>query len=73
MAFFITASGVAHAADSVSSTLTMPPNNLGLVAHWTFDGPTISGTSVTDVSGQGNTGTLEYSPPPVAGVARRAR
>lgn len=62
----------AHAADSFNTTLSMPSNNLGLVAHWTFDGPTISGASVADVSGQGNTGTLEYSPPPVAGVEGQA-
>ena len=72
VAIVVTATTTAHAADSFNTTLSMPSNNLGLVAHWTFDGPTISGTSVTDVSGQGNTGTLEYSPPPVPGVEGQA-
>lgn len=30
----------------------------GLVGYWTFDGPDISGTAVTDKSGQGNSGTI---------------
>src|SRR4051812_46151651 len=31
----------------------------GLLAYWTFDGPTVSANSaVTDMSGNGNTGTL---------------
>ena len=65
------ATGVARAYD-VQETLTMPPNNLGLVGHWTFDGPTINGTTVTDVSGQGDNGTMVNGPMPVPGVEGQA-
>ena len=64
--------GIAHAADSFSTTLTMPPNNLGIVGWWTFDGPTINGTTVKDVSGQGNNGTMVNGPTPVPGVDGQA-
>ena len=62
----------AHAADSFNTTLSMPSNNLGLVGWWTFDGPTIGGTSVTDVSGQGNNGTMVNGATPVPGVEGQA-
>lgn len=35
------------------------PLSMNLVAHWTFDQGDMSGTSVTDLSGRGNTGTLQ--------------
>ena len=65
------ATGVARAYD-VQETLTMPPNNLGLVGWWTFDGPTINGTTVADVSGQGDNGTMVNGPTPVPGVEGQA-
>src|SRR5262249_44513761 len=36
-------------------SLTKPPNNLGLVGYWPFD--EVTGTTFTDHSGNGNTGT----------------
>jgi hypothetical protein len=36
-------------------TIKKPPNNLGLIGRWTFDGNEIT-TSVVDSSGQGNNG-----------------
>ena len=68
----LASTSIAHASDSFNTTLSMPSNNLGLVAHWTFDGPTISGTSVTDVSGQGNTGTLTNGPTVTPGIEGQA-
>ena len=37
----------------------------GLVGLWTFDGPTISGTTVDDLSGQGNNGTNHGAVPTI--------
>ena len=34
----------------------------GLVGHWTFDGPDMSGNTAYDKSGQGNNGTLTNGP-----------
>jgi len=49
-------------AASAAVRLSMPPNFLrtdgGLAGHWTFDGTKVSGTTVTDSSGNGFTGTL---------------
>jgi uncharacterized protein (TIGR02145 family) len=58
-----------QAATTISTTATSSFSSLedGLVGHWTFDGDTISGTTVTDVSGNGNNGTLTNGPTPVAG------
>ena len=39
----------------------------GLLAHWIFDSAHISGSTVTDASGNGNTATLAGSPAIVAG------
>ncbi len=44
----------------------------GLVAHWTFDGSDISGTTVLDVSANGNDGTLTNGPAPTIGIAGQA-
>ncbi|HTK33501.1 MAG TPA: LamG domain-containing protein [Candidatus Paceibacterota bacterium] len=41
--------------------------NQNLLARWTFDGKTISGTSITDVSGDGHTGTATGAPVSVIG------
>ena len=41
----------------------------GLIGYWTFDGADVSGTSATDRSGNGNTGTLT---PGAAGLNRAA-
>ena len=43
-----------------ATTITLPPNNLGLVGYWSLDDA--SGTTATDHSGQGNTGTLTNGP-----------
>ncbi len=37
---------------------TNPDLSRGLVGHWTFDGGTIVGATTTDVSGNGNDGTI---------------
>ena len=39
-----------------AATITLPPNNLGLIGYWSFDDE--SGTVATDHSGNGNDGTL---------------
>ncbi|MBU6490980.1 hypothetical protein KGQ25_02400, partial [Patescibacteria group bacterium] len=44
-------------ASTISSSLSMPPNNLGLVGWWTFDGANMV-SNVADSSGQGNNGNL---------------
>ena len=43
----------------------------GLVGLWTFDGPTISGTTVDDLSGNGNNGTY-YGATPTIGKLGQA-
>ena len=43
-----------------AATITLPPNNLGLVGYWTFDDA--SGDTATDSSGNNNTGTLTGDP-----------
>jgi len=48
-----------------ATTLSKPPNNLGLVGYWSFNEG--SGTQVGDYSGNGNTGTLTDSPTWVTG------
>jgi hypothetical protein len=40
----------------------------GLVGYWTFDGPTISGTTVKDLSGQGNNGTNNGATPTIGKI-----
>ncbi|HUX81097.1 MAG TPA: hypothetical protein VMV38_02135, partial [Candidatus Paceibacterota bacterium] len=42
---------------SIGSSLSMPPNNLGLVGWWTFDGAQMV-SNVADSSGSGNNGNL---------------
>jgi len=37
--------------------ITNPANADGLVGHWTFDGPTISGATIVDQSGNSNNGS----------------
>ena len=49
----------AHAAATISKTLRRPVNEIGLVGHWTFDGPNML-TNVADSSGQGNHGFLVH-------------
>ncbi len=41
----------------LNGSVAIPINN-GLVAWWTMDSSSISGTTLTDVSGNGNTGTI---------------
>lgn len=43
---------------ATSVNLTKPPNNLGLVGYWTFDGPDMS-PNVRDKSGNGRHGLLK--------------
>ncbi len=48
-----------RADTTIGLTLTTNPElENGLVGHWTFDGSGVSGMSVTDRSGGGNTGTM---------------
>ncbi len=51
---------------SGNSAPSAPPTS-GLIAHYSFDNSTISGTSVSDISGSGSTGSLAGSP--TTGVA----
>ncbi len=55
--------GAATFQASQNATLTD-----GLVGLWSFDGPDVSGTTASDRSGNGNTGTLTNGPVPVAGT-----
>jgi hypothetical protein len=41
-----------------SVTLIRPANSSGLLAYWSFDSTTVSGSSVSDLSGNGKTMTL---------------
>ncbi len=41
---------------SKAGVIPQPPNNLGLVGYWSFEG--VQDTSVDDYSGNGNTGTM---------------
>jgi hypothetical protein len=44
----------------------------GLVGMWSFNGPDLSGTTATDVSGNGNDGTLTNGPQPTIGKVGQA-
>ena len=44
----------------------------GLVGYWAFDGPDIAGTSVTDLSGQGVSGTMTNGPDAAIGISGQA-
>lgn len=48
------------------------PINQGLVGCWSMDGGTISGTTLADLSGSGNNGTLSGAPTLVNGVIGQA-
>jgi len=50
----------AFASGTSAATLQKPANNLGLVGYWSFNEG--SGTTATDFSGNGNTGTLTNGP-----------
>ncbi len=49
---------------TIANTVTSPGSSLedGLVGHWTFDGMDMTNATATDVSGNGNHGTLSNSP-----------
>ncbi len=49
-------SAVVIASNAQAATIQRAPNNLGLVGYWSFNEAT--GTKATDMSGNGNTGTL---------------
>ena len=49
----------ALASPAHASVIQLQPNNLGLVAYWSFNEGT--STTATDFSGNGNTGTLNAS------------
>ena len=67
--FFVCAVNVDAA---VTTNITRPPNNLGLVGYWTFDGDSVDSTTVTDVSGNGNNGTIEGDAKPALGILGHA-
>lgn len=48
------------------------PINQGLVGYWSMDGGTISGTTLADLSGNGNNGTLVNGPTLVPGLVGQA-
>ena len=63
----------AHAeAGGASVTLNAPPNDLGLVGHWSFDSGDVSGTTVLDQSGNGNNGTTVSDPKQIPGKLGQA-
>ncbi len=49
--------GVSFAAGTLNK-LQRPPNNVGLVGYWTFDGNDMPGGTVNDISGEGNHGNM---------------
>jgi len=49
-----------------------PPSTTGPVAYWTFDSATVSGTKVSDSSGDGVTGTLQGGASIVTGEVNQA-
>lgn len=50
-------------ATTIDRTLTTSVDlDRGLVGHWTFDGESLSSTTATDRSGQGNNGTVTNGP-----------
>jgi Concanavalin A-like lectin/glucanases superfamily len=55
---------------SARTTLSKPPNNLGLVGYWSFNEG--GGTTATDFSGNENTGTLTGGPAWTSGKFGRA-
>jgi hypothetical protein len=55
-----------------ASAIIAQPDNTGLVGYWSFDASTINGTTVKDMSGKGNNGTLVGSPTSVPGVINQA-
>ena len=56
----------------IASSINTPDLANGLVGWWTFDGNDVSGTSVFDKSGSGNTGTMVNSPKLIAGQIGQA-
>ncbi|HHE76850.1 MAG TPA: LamG domain-containing protein [Candidatus Parcubacteria bacterium] len=42
----------------------------GLVGYWSFDGPTINGNTVQDLSGNGNNGTIHGATPTIGKVGQ---
>ena len=70
--WFVSHSDV-HAGLLVNRTLYLGLTN-GLTGHWTFDGPHMggAGTTATDISGQGNHGTLTNGPVRRAGKIGQA-
>ncbi len=56
--------------NSKYTQINTPQNNKltnGLVGYWTFNGADVSGTTIKDVSGNGNTGTATNGPVPTIG------
>ncbi len=71
--FFSVFAVAAHAAaGGASVTLDAPPNDLGLVGHWSFDSGDVSGTTVLDQSGNGINGTAVNGPKQVSGKLGQA-
>jgi hypothetical protein len=66
----ISTSTVAPIQPTTTSTGSALPS--GLVLHWTFDTANISGTTVTDTSNHGGTGTMYGNPAPAAGQINQA-
>lgn len=55
-------SSLASVIVGTTASTTLSSLDDGLVGHWTFDGDAVSGTTVTDVSGNGNNGTMVNGP-----------
>jgi Concanavalin A-like lectin/glucanases superfamily/Protein of unknown function (DUF1573) len=70
----VTTGGTTGTSGSGSSTTTTTGSTLpsGLVLHWTFNTANISGTTVTDSSNNGGTGTIYGNPATVSGKFNQA-
>ena len=62
-ALYIDGAGTANTSSALLTEGTSLAN--GLVGLWTFDGPTISGTTVDDLSGNGSNGTNNGATPTI--------
>ena len=62
-ALYIDGAGTANTSSALLTEGTSLAN--GLAGLWTFDGPTISGTTVDDLSGNGSNGTNNGATPTI--------
>jgi len=72
----VTATSAASSSTVATATVTLTPPATGLpsglVLHWTFDAANTSGTTETDTSNNGGTGTIAGNPAVVSGRINQA-